>query len=331
MNNKLQRNKPVVIVAGLVTLFFLVITIWLMLPAGNSAVETIKIYSELTSKSNGTVDKKLMFVAAYVKATGDVTIAQRLGYSQQTIDEVLQPTDPGDQDPSNQDGPHGGVQPSWTAATLQQAVAEYKADHPVTNMKVKQAGGISYPADSQNSYWTGNGGNGGGCHGLGSGCMWFASATAASVVNGRVIGVADLLEARGYTLSTQNGNAYINNPGLSRVGLDGGATYADGKPCTVSGLLSGFCNVSNNKATRTNQSNPWYSQDFIDSGGVYVVHASGDTSHNVSGGGQHWFVIAGKNADGTFIVLNGCGAHGSQGYCTAADAALCGWVLEVTP
>ena len=102
MNNKLQRNKPVVIVAGLVTLFFLVITIWLMLPAGNSAVETIKIYSELTSKSNGTVDKKLMFVAAYVKATGDVTIAQRLGYSQQVIDEVLQPTDPGDADPDTE-------------------------------------------------------------------------------------------------------------------------------------------------------------------------------------------------------------------------------------
>lgn len=121
MNNKLQRNKPVVIVAGIVTLFFLVITIWLMLPAGNSAVETIKIYSELTSKSNGTVDKKLMFVAAYVKATGDVTIAQRLGYSQQVIDEVLNPTDPGDEDPSST--PVGDLPPAteddWTSIVIE--------------------------------------------------------------------------------------------------------------------------------------------------------------------------------------------------------------------
>lgn len=82
--------------------FFLVIVIYLM-AGGTQTAEVYRTYNALVEQNSGqgTVDKKLMFVAAYVKATGDVTIAQKFGYSTEDIEEAMNPTDPDQpQDPT---------------------------------------------------------------------------------------------------------------------------------------------------------------------------------------------------------------------------------------
>lgn len=100
MNDRGRKWLKILCISLLV--FFLVIVIYLM-AGGTQTADVYNTYNALVEQNSGqgTVDKKLMFVAAYVKVTGDVTIAQRLGYDQQTIEEVINPTDPEPDEPEN--------------------------------------------------------------------------------------------------------------------------------------------------------------------------------------------------------------------------------------
>lgn len=316
-NRKLNLGKPVPIIILLVLIF---IMIYLVSDAGSSGT-ILSQYGTLTNGSHAGITPQLQFLRIYTMTTGDTRLALKAGLS---LDEVEQLVEKGTIEDEFEAVEGGGViDPPWDTDSLEEAVRQYNESATCSNMKVNNSNGISYPGEIQNSYWTSNGGNGGGCHGLGQGCMWFSSSIAASMVTGRICGVQTLLENRGYSVKIVGGNAYINDPGLIKVGYSGSYEYKDGKPCTPKGLLDGICNVSNDSTTIR------YEQSVIDNGGVYLAHVSDDRADKYSRGGQHWFVIAGKNENG-YIVLNGAGSIGRDGIFKMEDSELINHWITVT-
>lgn len=298
-----------------VVIFYLVIDL-------GSAPEVFKAYGTLGGNITSNFNKTVTFLSSYIKNTGDLTIAEAAGLSEEEIKELIEPSVGTEESESTGTaGIVGSTPVSWTSSTLQDSINKWKQSHTVQNMIMDTDGGITYPREQQVTYWTGNGGKGGGCHGLGAGCLWFSSAVAASMVSGNVVGVSDLLAARGYKVKLKDGSAYIE-PGMEYVGTNSSGCYPDGNACMPGGVLSGFATVK--------VSSNFYDQNFINNGGVYLVHANGDTSALLSSGDQHWFVIAGKDSQGRYIVLNGCGSQGSKGYMDPNLRGLLNCIYEVT-
>lgn len=195
-----------------------------------------------------------------------------------------------------------------------------------TNMALKQTKmGIQYYGESQTTPWT-KGTKG---HCLSQGCMWFAMSAATSYVQGSPVYIHELLHAAGCTSAKSNANetSVDIQPKMDYVGNNSSPAFSGGSvsatpSAIISALNKGF------KLGSDNTSSGWYSEGFINGGGVYLVHANGDNAHALSSSGQHWFVVVGKGqvsgGQECYLVINGSGSQGGDGYvlCDVLDKKL---------
>lgn len=311
-------GKPICI--GIIV-FLGAIVIYLVIGPGNRDI-ILSQYTTLTNGGKAGITPQLQFLRVYTMTTGDTTLAMSAGLSQDEIENLINTGTTDEPTAGDGSGGSGAINSPWDANTIEEAIAIYKASVTACNMEAKTSNGIVYPVEGQVDYWVLHGGGGNGCHGLGKGCMWFASAVAASMATGNIVGIESLLEARGYSVSMQGGGAYIE-PGISYVGFNSGGAYEDGNKCTPAGLLSGFCTVGNDDSSKT------YDQSFIESGGVYLVHAANDNNKLYSKTGEHWFVVAGK-VNGDYIILNGSGSIGKDGILKSSDLGLINHWMKVS-
>lgn len=195
-----------------------------------------------------------------------------------------------------------------------------------TNMALKQTKmGVQYYGESQTAPWT----KGTKQHCLSQGCMWFAMSVATSYLQGNPVYVHELLHAAGGTSAKANssGSSVDIQPAMNYVGIANSPVFAGGSvnatPASVIGALNKGFNVGND-----NPGSGWYSDTFVGSGGIYLVHAKDDSAHALSSGGQHWFVVVGKGqvsgGQECYLVINGAGSQGGDGYvlCDVLDKKL---------
>lgn len=293
-----------------VILGLLIVTlVYLMVDVG-SAKDVFKQYESVKGGKSSSFSRRTVFLNSYIEATGDLSIASSLGLSTEEMQGLG----------GNKKKNTGGNQPPINWGTdLQAAIDKYKSSH-ISNMTKAVSCGIEYPMDNQTGMMTANGSG----TSLSQGCMFFSCAVAASVVRREVIGVDVLIQNAGHKTS-KDSKGLVISPKLPKVGLNSGSSYSNGKPCTPTGLLSGLCTVGKDYGKSMS-----YDQSFINSGGVYLAHVAGDTSHKYSYGVEHWFVIAGKNYDGSYIILNGAGSNGKNGKFYDSDKGLLNHWMEVS-
>lgn len=208
--------------------------------------------------------------------------------------------------PSNPTPP--GVKPA------QPAPNPNTTDGCFTNMQLKQTQcGVQYYGESQTKPWT----QGTSGHMLKSGCMWFAMSAAASYVSNSPVYVHELLHVAGCsTAYADSGNVSVNiQPKMNCVGQSGETVFVGGS--VVSNPKEILSAAGYTVSSDSGNSSGWYDENFINSGGVYLIHIHNDKSSKLSKSGTHWFVVVGKgqyNGSEVYLVINGSGSQGGNGY-----------------
>ena len=183
-----------------------------------------------------------------------------------------------------------------------------------TNMQLKQTQcGVQYYGENQKGTWsTGTSG-----HTLQYGCMWFAMGAAASYVSNSPVYIHELLHTAGCsTAYADSGNVSVNiQPKMNCVGQNSKTVFEGGS--VVSNPKEILSAAGYNVADDTGSAAGWYDANFINNGGVYLVHVKGDSGAKFSSGKEHWFVVVGKgqyNGNEVYLVINGSGSQGGNGY-----------------
>lgn len=223
-------------------------------------------------------------------------------------------------------GGNGGTATPPGAKPMQPVNNPNTNDGCYTNMALKQTTmGVQYYGETQTNPWT-KGTKG---HCLSQGCMWFAMSAATSYVQGSPVYIHELLHAAGCTTAKadSSGSSVDIQPKMDYVGNANSPVFSGGSinatPSSVISALNKGFNVGSDKAGTS-----WYSDSFINGGGVYLVHANGDTANALSSNGQHWFVVVGKgqvsSGQECYLVINGAGSQGGDGYvlCDVLDKKL---------
>ena len=201
-----------------------------------------------------------------------------------------------------------GVKPS------QPAPNPNTTDGCFTNMQLKQTQcGVQYYGENQKGTWsTGTSG-----HTLQYGCMWFAMGAAASYVSNTPVYIHELLHTAGCsTAYADSGNVSVNiQPKMNCVGQSSSTVFEGGS--VVSNPKEILSAAGYTVASDSGSASGWYDDNFINNGGVYLVHVKGDSGAKLSSGKEHWFVVVGKgqyNGNEVYLVINGSGSQGGNGY-----------------
>lgn len=183
-----------------------------------------------------------------------------------------------------------------------------------TNMQLKQTQcGVQYYGESQSGTWsTGTSG-----HSLKYGCMWFAMSAAASYISNQPVYVHELLHVAGCTTAyADSGNISVDiQPKMNCVGQSGETVFVGGS--IVSNPKEILSAAGYTVSSDLGKSSGWYDENFINSGGVYLIHINNDNSSRLSKSGTHWFVVVGKgqyNGNEVYLIINGSGTQGGNGY-----------------
>ncbi len=326
MEDKKKRRNNVLknVIGWSLAALLLVIVVYLVIDLG-SAGEVLEHYASLTGTPVSNYNKTIIFLSSYIKETGDLSIAEALGMSEEEAKQLLNPdtTDTSEETGAGGQLASGKTEEAWKEALSNCGNSAYfsvGAGYDILTIDgndylvCKQGKGYyDYLENSKKSDGT-----------IVSvddvGCWMFAQVNAAMALNNTVYSVSDTYGIRGNISLSWNSSNYwdyvVNGSHQDcsnfKVGYGTG-----GNESGVSSYL-GIKEESLSTSSRDADSAWQYVNDNIDfSKDVAIIycHTRGVTCSS-TGQGDHWLVVVGvgSDANGKYFEFLGNGTRGHKKY-----------------
>ena len=303
----LKKIGKVIVVAYVVILLIILIS---MITDAGVAKQVYSLYSSMNVNTNSNFGKQLQFLVSYTQQTGDLTLMEKAGFSEEqakavaagnlTAEDLANNTE---QDNSNNSNITGkvGVPTAFNSSNVQSAIDAHCQSWGMSNTskgsplwRTKTIDGQTYIYQSQTEAYMPIGRTG---NTVGKvGCMMYAMSALVSNVKGEVFGIEDMLTGLGHNIVWNDGFKDVPTT-VKNVGLgDLSWNHPDGTNCTPTSVLPKFgvsCQEKSTKGLNT--------LDSIISNGHYALIHVTDSSGTFTTA-QHWFVVVGKS-NGKFNAI----------------------------
>lgn len=295
-----KHSKSHAVIWGIVAIL-VVVMVYLMIDVG-SASDVFRLYGSMSKDGSSNYPKSLVFLTSYTRTTGDLSLGNALGMSDDDIQNLLD-----SQDTTVEQGGGSAVSftTNYTRAGWEDALKQRGNDSYYSlsaGYKIVTLNGSDYLVEVQGKTYYSLIKNGTDSSIDGNGCWMFAQVNAANALNGSTYSVADALGARwGETISWSSSSiAWMNPAGNSDGHYTDGQRTMNEETGVFSALGCSATMIEGDYMTAQECYNKMSASGFDNS--VYIVY--GHASGILSSGSNHWLVVVGLTDDGFQLLGN---------------------------